>query len=286
MDLLKAKTIETFLPTGDATEVSETRITTESIKVVFVDRAQVELQKDRLDFIGCYILSGQDEDGEPSVYVGETENLFSRLLSHKKSKEFWTGAYTIQNTSGTFDKAHLTFLEQLMIEEAQSSERYRLINGNAGKVTTITESKKSECLQFFETIKTLFKTLGFNVFVPVVTKSQLIKEERFYFKHKEGLWDTVGIYSNEKFTVLKGSKTRVKPTKHKEDSRVLRFRDRLIEEGIIEEKDNEMFFVKNYTFNSPSTASNVVSLRSNNGWKVWRNDKNQNLNQLFRKDNK
>ena len=89
----------------------------------------------------------------------------------------------------------------------------------------------------------MFKTLWVNVFVPVVSKIQLIKEERFYFKHTDGLWYAQGDYSNEKLTVLKGSKARVQPTKHKEDSRMLNFRDRLLEEGITKQEDNETYFV-------------------------------------------
>ena len=281
--MVKAKTIEIYLPTGDASEISETKITTEAIKVVYLDKAQLEAQKNRLNNMGCYVLVGKAEDGSDSVYIGETEDLHSRLTEHKKKKAFWSSVYTVQNSGGTFDKAHLTYLEKLMIEKANDVDRYVANNGNTGKITKIPEAKRNECLLYFETIKTLFKTLGFNLFVPEVEKEELDERQVFYFKDKkEGQWNASGVYINEKFTVLKGSISRREPTAHKVGSSEVKFRDRLIKEGIIKEKNNQLLFEKDYTFNSPSTAADIVSLRSNNGWKVWKTEQNESLDEIYR----
>ncbi len=279
--MLKAKTIEIYLPSGDASEISETRITTEAIKIVFLDKSQLELQKNRLKYMGCYVLVGKSDDGSDSVYIGETEDLYSRLTEHKKKKPFWSSVYTIQNSGGTFDKAHLTYLEKLMIEKANDVDRYVANNGNTGKITKIPEAKRNECLLYFETIKTLFKTLAFNLFVPEVEKEELDERPVFHFRDKKGLWNASGVYINEKFTVLKGSISRREPTAHKVGSSEVKFRDRLIKEGIIKEKNNQLVFEKDYTFNSPSTAADIVSLRSNNGWKVWKTNNDETLNKIY-----
>ena len=281
--MVKAKTIEIYLPTGDASEISETKITTEAIKVVYLDKAQLEAQKNRLNNMGCYVLVGKAEDGSDSVYIGETEDLHSRLTEHKKKKAFWSSVYTVQNSGGTFDKAHLTYLEKLMIEKANEANRYVANNANTGKITQIPEAKRNECLLYFETIKTLFKTLGFNLLVPEVEKEEFDERQVFYFKDKkEGQWNASGVYINEKFTVLKGSISRKKPLARKVGSSQVKFRDRLIKEGIINEKNNQLVFEKDYTFNSPSTAAAIVSLRSNNGWKVWKTEQNESLDEIYR----
>lgn len=282
--MILAKTIEIYLPTGDASKVSQARITTEAIRIVYAAKSEIENRKVDLDNIGCYILVGIDPSGDKTVYIGESENIYTRLQDHKKKKYFWDGVYTIQNLSGTFDKAHLTYLEQLMIRKALESERFKVENGNGGKYTFIPESKMNECLVYFDTIKTLLKSLGFNVFVPEIEKEQLAEEMYFYFKSKDNLWDAQGVYVDEKFIVLKGSIARAEPTKHKRASNELKFRDKLIDEGIIEDRNRVLAFVKDYGFNSPSTAADIVSLGSNSGWKVWKTKEGKALEEVYPRD--
>jgi len=279
--MILAKTIEIYLPTGDASKVSQARITTEAIRIVYVAKSEIDNRKVDLDNIGCYILFGVDTSGDKMVYVGESENIYIRLQEHKKKKDFWDGVYTIQNLGGTFDKAHLTFLEQLMIKKAIEAERFKVENANGGKYTSIPESKMNECRIYFETIKTLLKSLGFYVFVPEVEKDQLSKETRFYFKSKDSLWDAQGVFIDEKFIVLKGTVARSEPTKHKRLSNELKFRDKLTDEGIIEESNGIFKFVKDYAFNSPSTAADIVSLGSNSGWKVWKTKDGKTLEDVY-----
>lgn len=279
--MILAKTIEIYLPTGDATKVSQARITTEAIKIIYVTKSEIDNRKVDLDIIGCYILVGVDASGDKMVYIGESENIYTRLQDHKKKKEFWNGVYTIQNLGGTFDKAHLTYLEQLMIQKAIETDRFKVENGNGGKFTSIPESKMYECLTYFETIKTLVKALGFYVFVPEVEKEQLSEEVRFYFKSKDNLWDAQGVFIDEKFIVLKGSIARAEPTKHKKESNELKFRDKLIDEGIIDEVNGLLVFVKDYAFNSPSASADIVSLRSNNGWQAWKTKEGKTLEEVY-----
>jgi hypothetical protein len=282
MGSIIAKTIEIYLPTGDASKVSHARITTEAIRIVFIQKSEIENQKDDLECIGCYILVGKDKNGIDSVYIGETESLYKRLIQQKLERDFWNSAYTIQNLGGTFDKAHLTFLEQLMIDKAKEVDRYVVHNSNSGKNTIIPESKKNECLIYFATIQALIKTLGFNVFVPEVDKEEINEHPKFYFQQKDNLWNAKGVYVDEKFIVLKGSVSRKEPTKHKAISNELKFRDKLISEGIIKDINGILLFVKDYAFNSPSTAADVVSLGSNNGWIVWKTQEGKTLDKLFR----
>ena len=279
--MILAKTIEIYLPTGDATKVSQARITTEAIKIIYVTKSEINNRKVDLDTIGCYILVGVDTSGDRMVYIGESENIYTRLQEHKKKKDFWDGVYTIQNLGGTFDKAHLTYLEQLMIQVAIETDRFKVENGNGGKFTSIPESKMNECLIYFETIKTLVKALGFYVFVPEVEKEQISEEVRFYFRSKDNLWDAQGVFIDEKFIVLKGSVARAEPTKHKKESNELKFRDKLIDEGIIDEVNSVLVFVKDYAFTSPSTAADIVSLGSNSGWKVWKTKDGKTLEEVY-----
>lgn len=168
-----------------------------------------------------------------------------------------------------------------MIKIAKEVDRYVVHNGNNGKSTTIPDSKKFECLTYFNTIQTLIKALGFNIFVPEVKKEDLQENPRFYFQQKDNLWNAEGVYIDEKFIVLKGSISRKDPTRHKVDSNELKFRDKLIDEGVIKEVNGTLVFVKDYSFNSPSTAADIVSLGSNNGWTVWKTKDGKTLEEVY-----
>lgn len=267
---MDAKTIEIFLPNGDANKVSIARVTTESINIVSLSKNQIEFNKDRIGFNGCYILSGVDEYGQNKVYIGQSDNVFKRLKEHIIKKEFWTTVYVIQNTSGSFDMAHLIRLEQLMIYEAISAKRVLVENKNNGTSSNIPEAKGAECLTFLNTIKTLINALGFKVFTPEVTKEEKEELVKFYYSAKNNEWDAIGIYDGEKFTVLEGSIVRIEPTKHVLGKPLIRFKDKLLDEGVIVEKHGKHIFSKDYSFSSPSYAADIVSLRSNNGWNLWK----------------
>jgi len=77
--VILAKTIEIYLPTGDATKVSQARITTEAIKIIYVTKSEIDNRKVDLDTIGCYILVGVDTSGDRMVYIGESENIYTIL---------------------------------------------------------------------------------------------------------------------------------------------------------------------------------------------------------------
>jgi hypothetical protein len=61
----------------------------------------------------------------------------------------------------------------------------------------------------------------------------------------------------------------------------LKFRDKLIDEGIIKEIHGALVFAKDYAFNSPSTAADIVSLGSNSGWKVWKTKEGKSLEEVY-----
>lgn len=84
------------------------------------------------------------------------------------------------------------------------------------------------------------------------------------------------------FVVFKGSQAKKKtvPSCH---LHLINFREQLIQNQIIIERDSYYEFVEDYVFNSPSTAGGVVLGRSTNGWTKWKNKNGQTLDELKRK---
>ena len=76
---------------------------------------------------GVYLLVGPDPD-DPSrqlVYVGESDNVLKRLLSHnrKDAKVFWERTVVIVSKVENLTKSHVRYLESRLIKLAQDARR-------------------------------------------------------------------------------------------------------------------------------------------------------------------
>ena len=61
---------------------------------------------------GVYILLGIDEKtGENRAYIGEAEDIYTRLLQHNKNKEFWRECLVFVSQDNSLNKAHIKFIE-------------------------------------------------------------------------------------------------------------------------------------------------------------------------------
>ena len=59
-------------------------------------------------------------------------------------------------------------------------------------------------------------------------------------------------------------------------------RDDFLEQEVIMQRDGGYVFTQNYTFNSPSAATDFILGGSNNGWIYWKDDKGQIINDCLR----
>lgn len=275
---IKARTIEIFLPNGNPSSIQKARNTISPLKAIMFNIAELEnLKTDFENTNGVYVLLG-DEDVIDQVYIGETNDLYKRFKNHRSNKEFWNIGYAIINETGSFDKAHLTYLESLMISKARECQNSDVQNDNAGQPSRITDEKKFDCLNYFQTIVLLVETLGLNIFKVNLNKTSVQSSDTTVFKYsgKDKSWDASCIVIDNTYVVLKGSKMRkevVESLKAKyTKSFVLSSRNKLISNtNLIEDKGDYYLFKQDYAFKSPSAAAGTISGRHDNGWLKWKN---------------
>jgi hypothetical protein len=216
---------------------------------------------------------------KPKVYIGEAENVFQRLVSHIKEKEFWNESVVFISKDENLNKAHIKYLESTLYEIAILTDRYEILNGNKPPKPSISEPDQAEMEEFIENIKMLISTLGFKVFEPIIKiEEDSTKKESFYIKAARGA-DAKGKRVSDGFVVLKGSEIAKKPSKSF-PTRTNSIRNELIEKEIIIEKENHFFLTTDYLFSSPSTAAAIVMGRSANGLLEWK-DKSGNTLKLI-----
>lgn len=58
---------------------------------------------------GVYVLVGPDPEGHRTdrVYIGEADDIRSRLEAHQKAKDFWTHGYVLTTRDDSLHKAHV-----------------------------------------------------------------------------------------------------------------------------------------------------------------------------------
>lgn len=279
------KTIQIFLPSGDPRGIRIAEITTRIVQVIEVPRSLLGefFKMDESNQVAMYFLFGGDED-EREVYIGQTSDLRARLRTHNRKKDFWERALVLISRTETLTQTHALFLEWLCLQQAQKAGRFKNLNGNNGSKPHTPAPLEAECHEFFETGSTLLATLGYPVFSQVASAVNTDQDELVYHCTAAGTKGR-GLYTSEGFVVLKGSIGRLANVKSIQGTASERFRNRLIEQGIMVPDGDRVVFTKDHLFNSPSYAAIAIVGRQMNGWKKWITADGRTLHEIERADN-
>lgn len=283
---LRPRTIQIFLPSGDPRGIRVGELTTSIVRVIEVPQPLLEdfLAMEEARQVGLYFLIGDDQGEDfPPVYIGQTGKVGQRLVEHNKKKDFWNRALVAVLRTDTMTQTHSLYLEWLSIKTANEAGRYVTQNGNSGSKPHTPAPLEADCLDIFETVRTLVATLGQPIFEPLAkSKDKVTGDELFYCKSPS--YDAVAQYTEEGMVVLQGSKAKkdIAPSMAKWKSSKRRLA--LIDEGALVAEGEFFIFKKDVLFKSPSGASDVVAGASTNGWVLWKSETGKTLDELKRQN--
>lgn len=280
----RAQTIQIFLPAGDPRGIRVAEITTRIVQVIEVPRLLLDdfLKMPESNQVALYFLFGQSEDGDnPSVYIGQTGDLRERLATHHKKKDFWQRALVLISRTNSLTQTHALFLEWMCIQEAKKAARYATENGNGGTKPHTPPPLEADCLEIYETGRTLLATLGYPLFEPLVPPTGSPDASELFYCKRAGT-NARGEYTSEGFVVLKGSIGRAEISKAFQNHSFAKHREELIAAGKLAVEGNAVVFKENVLFQSPSGASAVVCGAASNGWREWKNEKGVTLDEAKR----
>lgn len=233
---------------------------------------------------GVYFLVGPDPENSlrPLVYVGETDDVGKRLRQHNRpeaqgGKDFWEKVCLVTSKDQNLTKAHVKYLESLLIENATSVARCTLVNGTAHEYANLPESDRSDMAFFIEQIRTVLPVLGYDFLrrtarpsdpaEPVTSSSRTVSPRFVLEIRKHGVHATAQEIDGE-FYVLKGSRARSSWIGASGGYKGL-YRQ-LCDDGVLVTRDDgTLVFSDDQSFSSPSAAAAVVSGRSANGRTAW-----------------
>jgi hypothetical protein len=277
----RPKTIQIFLPDGNARGVRIAEVTSRTVQAVQVPRSTLKAaaSRDEVQRVGVYFLFGEPEGdtGKPLAYVGEAENCYQRIQHHHREREFWQTAVMVTSRTMSFTKAHARYLEYDCLQKAHEADRYRLKNTQSPAEPHIPEPMRAELRDNYGTIRTLLSVLGFPILDPLTTSGP---RRILHCSGRGG--DATGEYTEDGLVVFKGSTTSGDVAPSARDT-VERRRQRLVEDGVLEPTGNgALQFTEDHAFSSPSGAAVIVQGMHINGWKAWADAEGRTLDELER----
>ncbi len=288
--MARAQTIQIYLPSGDPAGLRVANLTTRTVRVFEVPRSLLTqfLQRPESGQVGVYYLFGANEDETPQCYVGQSGNVGVRLQQHTATKDFWTKAMVAVSLTNEWTSTHAAYLEWLSLGRAKAAGRYALVNENQSSNPFTPEPLEADCQEFIDTIAVLLATLGAPVLEAIKPASAAglpaegaagIEPELLFFQ--EAGCNASGYQTPEGLLVLAGAKGRAVLRPSAPPS-IARQRDSLQAEGVVKVDDEDLVFVKDHLFTSPSAAGSVLVGGTNNGRASWRNERGQSINELER----
>ncbi len=238
-------------------------------------------KRDEFSRSGVYLLVGQDGDPLPKLYVGEAEEVKTRLDRHYSDHDFWQQAIVFTTKGTPLNKAQVKYLEARLLALATRYGRSKLQNTVKPRLPGLSEADRAEMEGYLDELLSLLPVLG----VPFFERDEASSEDRRYY-HVEGSHSkATGFETNTGFTVRKGSLVRDPPLPSMKERASGYFlqRQELIEEGVLEKTTGHYRFTRDWPFGSPSAAAAVCLGRNANGLTEWKDESGATLKENRKK---
>ncbi len=280
------KTIKIFLVDSEPNGLKTVELSNWVGQAIVIPRNKLKDTKQRSDCNkpAVYFLVGKDDEQAllSTAYIGEAEILWNRLTNHDSSKDFWLTAIAFTSKDNNLTKAHVKYLESRCIEIASSVKRFNLENGTKSTLPTLSEADIAEMEEFLNNLKLLLTAVGYPILQEIASKEQVnVSDPLFTCRGKLAV--ASGRMTNEGFVVYRDSTA---TTQHSAAvaERNKRNIEKLISNGYLEQKDENLYiFTKDYVFNSPSAASDIILGNSTSGWKKWKSKDQKTLEEIYEK---
>lgn len=285
------ESIRIFLTDGTVTGIKFGEVVNKTIQSLSCPRHRIsELNNySEAKRPGIYFLFGQDEQtGDAKAYIGESENVYTRLQQQIADKEFWNEAIFFVSKDENLTKSHVKYLESRLIKIALSTSRYKIANGNEPQQSTLPRADIAAMEEFLSYIKLLIGVLGHKLLEDATVVSNQNDSETISLSGATSNNEVVQMSSSlelflnigsisasamqtdEGIVVLEGSEA-TKDLKSSMPNGYKELRDKLIINGTLVLEGEKYKFKKNAIFDTASPAASVIVGSSISGPQNWKN---------------
>lgn len=270
------KSVNLFLVNAKADSLILATMSNWNATALRIPRIEVpDCQRKELQQPGVYFLICSDQDtGEKSVYIGESDNVRKRLLKHiadyKADSEPYYWNTVICFTGPMLNKTLVRYIEYYCFEMAKSAKRYGVLTQKTYSKTVISEPDQAAMDEFIDNMKIVLGTLGCEALEPIKSSFMNGREDidrRFHIS--VGSVNAEGEATTEGFIVFKGATINEKTSFKSLNKRAAERRESLI----ASDKVDNLTTTEDILFSSPSAAADFLMGYSISGPATWK-DKN------------
>ena len=117
-------------------------------------------------FAGVYVLVGPSEDAHidtPQIYIGEADEIRSRLETHVAQLDFWTWCIFFVSNDGSLNKANAKYIEHKLFTLAKQVDR-AVLDQNVPQDVALSESDEADAESFLAEMLDIFPVVGLTAF--------------------------------------------------------------------------------------------------------------------------
>jgi hypothetical protein len=286
---MNGKQVRLYLVDGTAGGLLTAEIMNWTGHVVAAPRSDlgVLLRREEVHRTGVYLLIGENADapGGVSVYVGEGDEIATRIRQHARSseqggKDFWDKLIILTSKDANLTKAHARYLEAKLITAAHAAKRSEVLNGTSPPLIQLPEADVSDMEYYLSQVYLVLPVLGVTAFRPVGSGASRPQEERvessskvdspiFTFEvPRHGLTAQAQEVDGE-FTVLTGSDAQPEWIGTDRHPGYQAMHAQLLADGALAVEGKLARFTRDVVFSAPSAAAAVVAGRAANGRTSW-----------------
>lgn len=264
-------------------------------KAVYSPRATINkiISRDEFDNPGIYCLKGDptDEAFDERIYIGEAENIRTRLKQHlsDSNKDFKELIFFISKDE-LLTKTQIRYLESRLVQLAIEAKTAQIDNGNSPSLPTLHEADISDMEYFLEQMKLILPVMGFKFLISSTVKhvsgNKLNGKDEIHesYSIKTKSFNATMVETDQGYIVKKGSEAKKNLSASCTET-YRNMRRKLLETEILIENGDKLIFGEDTVFNSPSAASNMVLGRNSNGFTEWVNKKGVTFKEVQEKMN-
>ena len=172
----KGYSIRVYVPDGDPEGIKIVTLLNWTGIGFAIPRSKWQQAKNReeLRHSGVYVLVGPAMDADDdlsTVYIGQTDEITSRIGQHLASKDFWEWAYVFVSNNNELNRAHIAWLEYQLFTLAKNAGRCHLDNSQNPRQPRLTDPEAADTDAFLEQILRILPLLSVRVFEKPVSLS-------------------------------------------------------------------------------------------------------------------
>lgn len=274
------KTVRIFLPDGAVTGIRHAEISNRTGQALACPRTRLDALKEWPETAkpGVYILfEARLSDSKPKAYIGESENVADRLLTHDRKKDFWNEAVIVTNKDDNLTKSHVKYLEARMESAASVADRYELDNNATPTLSSLSRSERDAMEELLEDIRLFLGTLGYPILEPLLKSGASISpsvpsissanrdEELTFTVHG---FIAKGVQTDEGFVLKKGS-TASKTNSESLNAKLAKLKEQLISDGRMAVEGECLRLTEDVLMTSSSYAAALIAGTARSGPQSW-----------------